>query len=143
MHNDELLPYSKRPCILSPTEKKFFRKLQAVYGDYYYIFPQVNIDKLVNVESWEWKYKNFINRLSVDFVIVNKETLETEMVLELDDPTHLRPDRVERDEFVNKVFQKTGIKIAHLDREFFEREFPLLLAEHQAEKHQKAEQTGN
>lgn len=136
-------PYKKKSCILTPTERTFFRKLQAVYGDYYYIFPQINIDKLVYINSREHKYRNAIDRKSVDFVIVNKETLETEMVLELDGPTHLRVDRMQRDDFINNVFQEAGIKIAHLDQEFFEKEFPLLLAEQQAEKHQEAEEAAS
>lgn len=140
---DRSFPYSKRACILTHTEQTFFRKLQAVYGDYYYIFPQINLDKLVNINSWKHGYRNSIDRKSVDFVIVNKETLETVMVLELDDPTHLRPDRMQRDEFVNDFFQQVGITFAHLDREFFEKEFPLLLAEQQAEKHQEAEEAGS
>lgn len=124
----EYFPYSKKK-ILTPTEATFFLKLQEVYGSNYFIFPQINLDKLIRVHTDRYAYINSINRKSVDFVLVDKQTLETVMVLELDDPTHLRPDRVERDNKVNDLFQRCGIQIAHLDRDFFENEYPKLVEE--------------
>lgn len=48
----------------------------------------------------------------VDFVICNQQ-MEVVCIIELDDPTHLRQDRVERDQFVDSVLMGAGYKVIH------------------------------
>lgn len=56
-----------------------------------------------------------IQRKSVDFVLVDKETLETKYAIELDDRTHDSSiSRMERDELVNEILFNTGIPLARL-----------------------------
>lgn len=120
----DYFPYTKKDCLMTPREQVFFRKLQQVYGEWYYIFPQVNLDKILKIDPYtrSYTYKNKIDRKSVDFVIVNKETLQTEMALELDDYTHLRGDRVVRDNFVNETLTRAGVKLARLEFDYLEKE---------------------
>ncbi|MGN1202329.1 MAG: DUF2726 domain-containing protein, partial [Eubacterium sp.] len=56
------------------------------------------------------KYFNKINRKHVDFALAKKENLRIEMIIELDDNSH-DEEQKERDEFVNKVLEKTGYKV--------------------------------
>ncbi|MBU4536718.1 DUF2726 domain-containing protein [Patescibacteria group bacterium] len=114
----EILPYYKKKHLLTYRENKFFRVLEEVIGEQYYIFPQVNLDKIVSIEnnySYDYTYRNKINRKSVDFVLFDKQSILPILVIELDDSTHQRESRKERDIFVNKVFEKCDILILHIN----------------------------
>jgi Protein of unknown function (DUF2726) len=54
-----------------------------------------------------------INQKSVDFVICDKE-FRTVVAIELDDKTHERPDRIERDEIVEGLFKEAGIRLVRI-----------------------------
>ncbi|MEI7203093.1 DUF2726 domain-containing protein [Dickeya dianthicola] len=54
----------------------------------------------------ESEYRRFyaiLNNMVLDYVLVSKETNKVVCVIELDDDTHQRPDRIERDKKLNKV----------------------------------------
>lgn len=48
----------------------------------------------------------------VDFVLCNNE-LKAQHVIELDDATHDRPDRIERDRFVDSALEMAGYNVLH------------------------------
>jgi very-short-patch-repair endonuclease len=50
----------------------------------------------------------------VDFVLFNKEYFTPHLVIELDDSSHQRGYRRARDNFVDEVLNKVGIKIVHI-----------------------------
>jgi len=105
------LHYKKRFSVMTHAEQAYFKKLQETYDQQYYIFPQINLDKLVEVTTKKsyYHYFNKINRKSVDFVIADKNTLETIKVIELDDWTHGLEKRKERDDFINNVLEVCSI----------------------------------
>lgn len=114
---NETLPYVKKPYLMTPAEREFFKVLHLAVQDKYYIVPQVQLSKIVQVSGagkWQYQYKNRINLKSVDFVLFDKEYFTPEIVIELDDSSHLRPDRQERDTFVDAIMKKTEIKIVHI-----------------------------
>jgi very-short-patch-repair endonuclease len=45
----------------------------------------------------------------VDFVVCDPATLRPRVVIELDEPTHARPERQERDEVVEALLEKAGL----------------------------------
>lgn len=96
---------------MTPAEQKMYQQLEQQYGDQYYIFPQINLDKLVEVtdKTNYYHYFNKINRKSVDFVLADKNTFETVKVIELDDYTHQFEKRKKRDSFVNELFANIGL----------------------------------
>lgn len=108
--------YKKRISIMTPAEQRYFRQLQQEYGGKYFIFPQINIDKLIQVDRSlnGYKARNRINQKSVDFVLVDKETLSTQLVIELDDWTHKLKNRQERDRFVEEVLRKCDIELKRI-----------------------------
>lgn len=112
--NQKYLPYKKRYSIMTNAEKKYFLYLQEKYGQAYYIFPQVNLDKIIEVTDQKnfYTYFNKINRKSVDFVLANKETLETFKAVELDDYTHNWNSRKKRDAFVNEIFESIDLLLS-------------------------------
>ena len=59
-------------------------------------------------------YFNKIKAKHTDFVFCDPDTLEILAGLELDDPSHERPERMERDEFVDNAYAAAGIPLIHV-----------------------------
>ena len=105
-----------RAKLLTPGELEFFRVLDVAVRKKYSVFAQVRLANLVNIPDKYFLWKNF-NQLGakcVDFVLYDKNTGSTLIVIELDDKSHERPERKTRDEFVNKVLKEAKIPILHL-----------------------------
>ncbi len=112
-----LLPYVKKPYLMTNAEREFFIVLQQAVGGKYYIVPQVQLSNLVQVEKtqkWHYEYTNRIHLKSVDFVLFDRTYFTPQLVIELDDSSHARVDRQTRDHFLDEVLAKAGIKIAHI-----------------------------
>lgn len=115
--SSDIIPYTRKGYFLTEKEKELFAKLNEWFGYNYYIFPQVNISSLVDVEGSyknKYSYRNKIDRKSVDFVIFDKRSISPLLVIELDDYTHDWAKRRERDIFVNEIFQKINLPIMHI-----------------------------
>ncbi len=113
----EYLPYVKNTYLMTKAEHEFFKVLQEVVQDKYYIIPQVQLSKIVRVNKYEkfkYKYNNMIDRKSVDFVLFEKETFSPYLVIELDEESHQLPKREDRDHFVNAIMAKIGLRIEHI-----------------------------
>ncbi len=67
-------PYFKKKYFLTNTEREFFKILEEAVANEYYIFPQVHLSKILFVKNGKeyYKYRNKIDRKSVDFVILEK-----------------------------------------------------------------------
>jgi hypothetical protein len=102
------LPYTKRESLLTKSELKFYRSLQqAVAGDWE-IFAMVRIADLVRVQKGVTKYQSWLNKIlakHVDFVICDLATFNPLVAIELDDKSHNRPHRQQRDQLVNQIFE--------------------------------------
>lgn len=108
-------PYKKKN-FMTRHELSYFKKLESEYGEKYYIIPQVVISDIVDVDLprnfYAYRgYRSKIDKKTIDYVLFNKETFQPEIAIELDDSSHYRKDRQERDEFVNKLFEEIGIKL--------------------------------
>ncbi|HSE56844.1 MAG TPA: DUF2726 domain-containing protein [Candidatus Paceibacterota bacterium] len=63
----------------------------------------------------QWRtYRSRIDKKSVDFVLFDIETFTPHLVIELDDSSHDREERHERDLFVDAVLKKAGIRIEYV-----------------------------
>lgn len=73
---------------------------------------QVQLSQIIDVKKGHSFYKwfNRINRMSVDFLVLDKK-LETLAVIEVDDVTHRDPKRMEADDKKNKALRAAKIKI--------------------------------
>jgi very-short-patch-repair endonuclease len=99
---------------MSETETGFFVKLEHAVSERYYVFPQVRLSALLDhrVKGQEWKYAfSHINGKSVDYVLCDRSTLTPMYAVELDDFTHERSDRIERDSEVERIFQEAGLPL--------------------------------
>jgi len=109
----EDLPYVLKRYLMSKAERSFFGVLEQVTdSSKYYLFPQVSLGNLVDVEKGTGSYQTFhnkVDRKSVDFVLCDRSALSPVLAVELDDVSHERKDRQERDAFVDGVLAKVGL----------------------------------
>lgn len=99
---------------MSKTESDFFIKLERVVSERYYVFPQVHLSAILDhrVKGQEWKYAfSHINGKSVDYVLCSRATLEPTYAIELDDYTHDKLDRRERDTEVERIFEAAHLPL--------------------------------
>lgn len=114
----ESLPYRAVESLLTPAEGVFYRALlTAVSGAPLVVLAKVRLRDLVEiprgVESPQ-RYHGKVMAKHVDFVLCELQTLRPLLVIELDDSSHRRRDRMERDAFVNQVMATIGLPIWHV-----------------------------
>ncbi len=114
----EILYKSAGP-LLSEAEKLFYSSLQQAFGQTYWVYPKVRLADLINprakTRSSEWHTAfNKIKFKHVDFVICHPESFDVLAVFELDDATHNRQDRKDRDAEVDASLTMSGIPIHHI-----------------------------
>jgi hypothetical protein len=108
--------YAHKPNLLTKAESSFIKELYKIIPEHIMICPQVRMADVL-VVSDKVKKKNFkslfykISSKSVDFVFCDKKTMEILFCMELDDPTHNRKDRIERDKLVNTAFYDAGMPL--------------------------------
>jgi hypothetical protein len=114
----EDLPYVLKRYLMSKAERSFFGVLEQVTdSSKYYIFPQVSLNNLVTVEKGTGSYQSYhnkVDRKSVDFVLFDRNAISPVLAIELDDSSHDREDRQERDAFVDGVLAKVGLPLLHV-----------------------------
>lgn len=109
-------PYGLRDDFLSPAELSFFRVLKSELPAEWHLVAKVNLVDLFFIRQPHRNQaaRNRIERKHVDFVICDALTMKPLLGIELDDASHARQDRLERDVFVNLVFQAAGLPILHV-----------------------------
>ena len=113
-----LYRYNRKYNIMTEREVEFYKKLKHVCGENILIFPQIHLSNLFfhNVKGQNFKAAfKFINRLSVDFVLVDSRNFKTLMAIELDDSTHNEQERIRRDLIVNDIFKKANFPLLRVD----------------------------
>jgi hypothetical protein len=107
--------YKPAGPLFTAAEKKFLRVLDSVARDCdARVFGKVRVadvitpkrslfKKLENRRLYEIANKHF------DFVVCDRISLEIICCVELDDSSHLRPDRVKRDKLLNRVMSEAGV----------------------------------
>lgn len=106
--------YTAKSSLMSKTESDFFVKLERAVNERYYVFPQVHLSAILDhrVNGQEWKYAfRHINGKSVDYVLCSRATLKPTYAIELDDYTHDKPDRRERDSEVERIFEAANLPL--------------------------------
>jgi hypothetical protein len=114
-YEDEM-PYRVRDDFLSGAESSFYRVLHNVVEEDYLIFPKVSLRDIffVSKPNENMAYYNKIDRKHVDFLLCSTSTLRPSLAIELDDGSHQRADRIERDNFVDLVFVSAGLRLVRI-----------------------------
>lgn len=109
-------PY-ERKYLLTKNEYYFYKKLKEITDNHnLQILAKIRLADLIDVKKglnkYDWnKFFGKIKAKHVDFAIA--DDMKILLIIELDDSTHNRADRIERDEFVDNALNSCGYKIIH------------------------------
>ena len=110
-----MLPY-RRKAVLTPWERKALPELLRQLPPGCHLCPQVRRADLLAITARDPSARqSALNRVaskSLDFVVVDIASGDALLVVELDDRTHDRPNRRERDALVDAALRVAGIPIA-------------------------------
>ncbi|TXI92370.1 MAG: DUF2726 domain-containing protein [Burkholderiaceae bacterium] len=110
--------YTRKQFFLTRAEHECYDALVAAVGDKYHVFAQVHLPTILDnkVKGQDWRaVLAHINRKSVDFVLCDKAYISPKLAIELDDKTHERPDRQERDKEVERILADTGVPLLRIE----------------------------
>lgn len=117
--NDNVLPIAghyQKKWILTTNEKIAYQALKHICDEKgLHLMSKVRLFDLVEPIRSDTKYKTYLYKIQakhVDFVICDKN-LTAQCIIELDDSSHNRIDRMERDKFVDEVLKSVGYTIIH------------------------------
>lgn len=122
------LPYEKKPYLFDAnSEFNLYKVLVELYGDKYYVFPQINYSHLIQPKKStfqeERKYRSKIDRKSADFVFCDKEKIIPQLIIELDGYVHNFKSRRARDLFIDEITGIVNLPILHLKTKDLNRDF--------------------
>ena len=108
--------FRPRP-LLTKAETLFLETLEKVTPPHIRIYTQVPLIAFVDVVADDFSTRtsnyNRMDRKRVDFVLVDPQTGTVRKVVELDDRSHDRSGRQDRDELVDTVLGRAGIPVVH------------------------------
>ena len=99
--------------VLTEREREFYIRLREAAEEHgLQVFTKVRLADLVTPlpksENPYWmECFNKVKAKHIDFALADEDTSIVALI-ELDDTSHARPDRIERDDFVNAVLENTG-----------------------------------
>lgn len=107
------LPYRLRDDFLSPAELSFYRVLVPAAGPGVTVCPKVRLADVLFVTrpSENRSYLNRIIAKHIDFVLCDSSTMQPILVVELDDASHQRSRRQERDAFLDRAVAAAKLPI--------------------------------
>lgn len=109
-------PYQGK-YVLTDHEKSFYYKALKPVADELGLIAlcQVNLAAVIGIQYRVENYMSWFGKIKskrLDFVLCNPDFFPV-LVIELDDSSHDRPDRIERDQQVNLYLYEANIKILH------------------------------
>lgn len=126
------LPYRLRDDFLSPAEFSFYKVLFTVVGSQLTVLTKVNLLDLFFVmrPNENYAFRGKIAQKHLDFVVCDSTTMKPLFGIELDDSSHQREDRQERDEFVQKVCEAASFPLLRfpVQRDYNPREIAAQIA---------------
>jgi hypothetical protein len=113
----EKWPFIKKNSLLTKTEGRFYSVLKEILQNDYLLFSKVKIgDDILYLPDYSYQREANRNRVKsrhVDFLVCDNYTRPL-LAIELDDYTHNWSSRVERDNFIDEVFEDAGLPILHV-----------------------------
>jgi very-short-patch-repair endonuclease len=111
-------PYRIRDDFLSAAEISFYHVLNLAVADWAIVCPKIPLGDLFYVRTSDNSrfriYTNKIDRKHVDFLLCRPKTMRPLVGIELDDQSHQRKDRQERDVLVDNVFKAANLPLIRL-----------------------------
>jgi hypothetical protein len=106
------LPYSKRSSLLTAGELRFYQVLLQAVPPGMALFVKVRLMDVVWVPDDAWRtYGAPASGMHFDFVLADAASTEPQLVIELDDKSHWRPETRKRDAFKNAALAAASVPI--------------------------------
>lgn len=108
--------YRRRFNFLTPSEMTYFKRLLAeCTAKNQLLFTKVRLEDLIYIPARvKWgdrlAMRGYVKSRHIDFVVTDMEC-NVLYCVELDDPSHLRPNRQERDRKVDTILSMAGIEL--------------------------------
>jgi len=110
-------PYERRD-LLTSNELEFYQVLYPIVCQHgWQLLMKMRLADIMAVRKGTEDYMAYFNKIKAkhtDFVFCDPDTLEILAGLELDDPSHERLERMERDAFVDNAYAAAGIPLIHV-----------------------------
>ena len=110
-------PYRKKDYLLTAAERSFYEVLSGIIDEQLHIFPKVRLADVLWIPKGTQNRQSHFNRIQskqLDFVLCDRENIAPVLVIELDDASHEREDRRERDAFLDDALATAGLPILHI-----------------------------
>ena len=101
--------YARKDNLVSDAERSFLLTLRQVEPDKYEVLPQIALVSVIDKKT-NTSYRNELFRIC-DYCFVDKDTFEPLLLVELNDSSHKRADRRERDEKVAAICADAGLPL--------------------------------
>jgi hypothetical protein len=107
------LPYFSKDRLLSKGELAFYRVLRQVIPASLSASMKVRLCDVIGCtgDGWRAGFGAKISQKHIDFVLIDAATTDIRLAIELDDRTHQRADRRDRDTFVDRALATAGVPI--------------------------------
>jgi hypothetical protein len=109
-------PYERIPALFTPAERSFLGVLDLAAGKDFRVFGKVRVADVLspranrNKSVWQTAF-NKINRKHFDFVLCAPGDLNVLCAIELDDKSHQKKERQERDDFLENACHNAGLPL--------------------------------
>lgn len=106
-------PYRSRKTLLSRGEAAFHRVLCDAVAGRWLVMCKVRLADIISCSASDWLrgHGGRISQKHLDFVLCDPENSAIVLAVELDDRTHNAPERRTRDEFVDDVLARAGVRL--------------------------------
>lgn len=99
--------YHLKDALLTQTEIAYYNIINAYFGEDYLVLPQINLASVIEKQGGGFQTELFRN---ADFGIFDFD-FRPILLIEINDNTHLRRDRQERDQKVGVICKKAHIPL--------------------------------
>ncbi|GGO85719.1 hypothetical protein GCM10011348_34920 [Marinobacterium nitratireducens] len=111
--------YRRKPALFTPAERSFAGVLDMVLDDRYRLFGKVRVADLIEPQPsrdrrlWQIAF-NRISAKHFDFVICDSCDLAPLCVIELDDSSHQKSKRQQRDELLERICSQVALPLVRV-----------------------------
>ena len=107
-------PYEKRGSLVTETELKLYKSLQAAIGGSWTLFTMIRLAEVIKVRRnapGGMLWRNQISTEQLAFVVCHNDTLNVLLVIELEDSSPEAEQFRERDHFVAAALASAGLPL--------------------------------
>ena len=114
-NDNNIIKYLIKKNPMTDTEIKFVKELKKITDiNNLIILPQVQLQSIFyTINNKDITSFNKIKSKSIDFAIVDSD-YNYKLFIELDDYTHNRKNRIQRDQFINELFKTYNLKLKRI-----------------------------